>query len=212
MKKLLIIFTAVMAITFLSVSCNKKLKENMDDLENSLNEEKSKNESLQSQVTSLNSILTKTPMTISFSTTNASDAAVSYNGTYSFVYGSDYNYSYVEDNGDGTYYVYVWRGADLGTDYYGRVSFTYNPTTGVVTNPSAETQGYGAGAESINASFSGVTNIAQTVTVNSFDFNAGSINFNYSATTAVAYTNVYTGKPMTFTASYSGALAKYYNN
>lgn len=211
MRKFLTFFIALMVLSFLSVSCNKKLKDDMDDLEKSLDEQKSRNENLQNQVTSLNSILTKTPMTINFSTTNDNDEPVSYGGTYSFVYGSDYGYSYVEDNGNGTYYIYIWRGADLGTDFMGEVSFTYNPSTGAVTNPSAQTRGYGAKGENINTTFSGTTNITQTVTVNSFNFDEGSIDFNYSATTDAAYANEYVGKPMTFTASFSGKLAKYFD-
>jgi hypothetical protein len=211
MKKLFTFFTAAVVLSVLSTSCNKKLKEDMEDLENSLNEEKTKTETLQGQVGTLNSILVKTPMTVSFSTTDGDNETVAYSGSYAFVYGSDFSYSYIEDNGGGTYDVYIWRGADLGTDYSASIEFTYNPTTNTVTNHYARTYGYGSKGQYVNnATFSGTNEITHALTVSAFDFNAGTISFNYTGTTTAAYGNYYSGKTMSLTLSYSGSMAKYY--
>jgi hypothetical protein len=212
MKKIFIYISAIVLLSAFSTSCNKKLKENMDELETSLNEQKSKNETLQNQVNTLNSIVVKTPMTVNFSTTDNNNETVAFSGDYSFAYGSDYGYSFIMDLLDGTYYVYIWRGADLETDYYSTLSFIYNPTTGAKTSIYAEVYGYGSKGQQIyDAEFNGTTEITNALTVSAFDFNAGTISFNYTGTTTAAYgNNYYSGKPMSLTLSYSGSMAKYY--
>ena len=210
MKKIFILFTALTVLSVLSTSCNKKLKENMEELEADLADQKSKNETLQGQVNTLNDVLVRTPMTVNFSTTDGDGNTVSFGGSYAFVYGSDQGYSYMVDNEDGTYYIYIWRGADLGTDYSGRISFTYDKNTGTSSNINVRLYGYGDKAQDINnARFSGTTEITHNLTVSAFDFGAGTISFNYSGSTTAAYTNnYYTGNTMTASLSYSGPLAK----
>jgi hypothetical protein len=209
----------------LLTSCNKKLKEELNDLEKSVNDEKAKNEALQNQLNTLNGqvdtingqvgtingVLIRKPISMTFSTSN-STGALSHTASYPFVYGSDYGYSYIEDNGNGTYYVYVERAGDLGTDFDVVIEFTYNPTTNTVTFPYLQTQGYFSNGNYFYAEFNGSTNITQTITVSSFNFNAGTISFTYSGSTTAAYSNnAYTNQPMTATASYSGPMAKYTN-
>ncbi len=213
MKKITTIFAVLTVLITLTTSCNKKIKEDMEDLEKSLNEQKSKNDNLQNQVNTLNGILTRTPMSVKFSTRDNDDATVAWEGSLSFTYGSDYGYSYIEDNGDGTYYIYIWRGGDLGTDFYAEVEFDYNPTTKVASTPYARHRSYYSKQGSVSATFSGTTNIIHSVTVNSFDFNAGTISLNYTGTTTGSYGgNRFTGKPMTLELGYSGPMAKYLYN
>ncbi len=212
MKKIFTLLT-VSAIALASfTSCNKKLKDDMRDLENSLSDQERRNNDLQGQLNGLKEGITKEPLMVKFNTTDNDDQAVSYEGDYTLVVGSDYTNSYVEDNGGGTYDVYVRRSDDLGTDYSAEIQFTYNPSNGQVTAISAQTQGFGSEGEPINVSFSGSTGLIQTVSVSAFDFNAGTITFSYSANSTVNYfDNAYTGNTMSFTASYTGTLVKYYN-
>ncbi len=210
MKKVITILSAFALLMTLTTSCNKKLKEDMDDLEKSLNDQKAKNDNLQNQVNTLNGILVRTPVSVQFSTRDNDDASVSWQGDLSYVAGSDYTQSLIGDLDNGNYYVYLWRGGDLGTDFYTRIEFLYNTTTKAVSSVSARYRGYGAvSGDYINANFNGTTEITHNVTVNTFDYNAGTISFNYSAITTGAYSNnVYSGKGMSVSIQYSGAMAK----
>jgi hypothetical protein len=214
MKKTITIFAALAVVSLLSTSCNKKLKENMDDLESSLNEEKAKNESLQSQVNTLNNAFVRTPLTVNFSTTNGDDEAVTASGDYQMAVGADYYTSVMVNNEDGTYTITLARTASsvnpFGLNTMSQISFKYNPTTGEVINLGAYCTGFSSNGQYYQASFTENAECAQNLTVTAFDFNAGTISFNYSASTTVDYGSNAYGNPMTLTLSYSGSLAKSY--
>jgi hypothetical protein len=218
MKKIFTLLTAAAVVSFLSTSCNKKLKENMDELEASLNEEKAKNESLQNQVNTLNNAFVRSPLTVNFSTTNNDDETVSASGDYQIIVGTDYLGSVMLDNdGDGTYNVTVARTptavSPFGPGTYSSIEFTYNPTTGVITNLEAYNSGFSSQGQYFEGEFYEDVECTQSLTVIAFDFNAGTISFNYSASTTVDYGNNAFGNPMTLTLKYSGSLTKsYYSN
>ncbi len=209
MKKIFTTLAALTVLMTLTTSCNKKLKEDMDDLEKSLNEQKSKGDNLQNQVNTLNGILVRTPIKVKFSTKDYDNEDVVIEGSYSMVGNSDYNTSVVMDNEDGTYIIYVSRRGDISGDYFTEIAFQYNPTTKVTTDIYVMARGATPKYGIFSGRFSGTSNIVHTMTVNSFDYTAGTISFNYSGTTATAYTyNLFYDKSMSLSLEYSGSLVK----
>ncbi len=192
-------------------SCNKKLKEEMKDLESSVNEQKAKNDALQTQVNTLNSGLLRAPLKVNFTTTTTTDETVAFSKDLSLIYGAEHSYSYISDNGNSTYNVYIYRGGDLSGDFSSEISFTYTPATSTASNITVEVSGYSATGTYIDeAYFYQTTGNTQTLAVSAFDYAAGTISFSYSGNTTSAYgSNYYYQEPMTLTVTYSGAMAKY---
>ncbi|MCU0429894.1 MAG: hypothetical protein MUF42_07955 [Cytophagaceae bacterium] len=211
MKKIFYFITILFFAAGLS-SCNKKAKEDLDELEKSIEEQKSKNQALENTLGELNSLLLNAPMSFTL-TTNDRGSTLALSGSYSFVYGAVNSYSSVTDNNDGTYKIYVWRGNDLGTDYYVETEFTYNPSTNQVSNATARLEGYLSNGNAYDLSFEGSTDINQTITVNSFSYEGGTISFTYAANTTNAYAdNIFGGQSMSFSAGYTGGIAKRKSN
>ncbi|MCU0431607.1 MAG: hypothetical protein MUF42_16720 [Cytophagaceae bacterium] len=211
MNKLLALFLATVITGALS-SCNKKIKEDLEDLESSVADQKSKNESLQNQVNELNSVLINTPITFNFST-NSGSSNVSIADSYSLSEGSAYVTSYFADNGNGTYYVHLHRINDLDGDFGTSIRFTYHVAKDSIISPVANLWGYLPNGNMYELQFGGTSNITHTLKVNSFSSTTGSISFSYSiATTALYGGNLYNNQPMNFSTSFSGTLVKGNNN
>ncbi|MCU0429896.1 MAG: hypothetical protein MUF42_07965 [Cytophagaceae bacterium] len=212
MKKLFTIYLIPVVLATITTSCNKKLKDDLKDLETSVEEQKSKTQSLQGQANVLNNLLQADPISFNFSTNNGS-APVTISGNYSFAYGSANTHTYATDNGNGNYYVNIWRGNDLGTDYSVSISFTYQPSTGNISSASANLRGYLSDGTVYRVRFGLNGDVTQNISVNAFDFNNGTIEFTYSETTNTNYSdNLYLNQAMNFSASYKGKLAKNQGN
>ncbi|MCU0431608.1 MAG: hypothetical protein MUF42_16725 [Cytophagaceae bacterium] len=207
MKKILTLALASTLALSLG-SCNKKIKEDLEELENSVSDQKSKNESLQNQVNELNSALLNTPISFTFSTSSGS-SNVSIADSYSLSEGSAYNNSYFSDNGNGTYTINVNRNNDLEGDFGVGIQFTYHLAKDSIISPSAFIRGFLSNGNRYDLDLDGITNITHNLKVNSFNSTSGTIAFTYSiATTALFSGNLYSNQPMNFSSSFSGTLVK----
>lgn len=205
-KKLRIAFIAVVALGVIS-SCNKQLKEDIDDLEKKLAEEQAKTQQLQ------NGLGATSCANVRMRTNTDDDVAIDFTDQYCFTYGDANSDTYVQDNGDSTYYVYVEKYGNLD-DNYTYISFTFNPYTGEKDVDYAYFRaGIDGVGDEVRVDLDGTTDITQTLVINSFDFNTGNISFSYTAvTTENYYDNYYSGKPMTVSIDFSGKLFRYRYN
>jgi hypothetical protein len=128
----------------------------------------------------------------------------------------------MDDNGDGTYDIYIERFSDVEWYEGAWVAFTYNPTTKAVTNKRGgqywndEDPYYNNARYDENYVNTGLT---FTITVNSLNPATGDISLNFSASGTAAYTNaVYyyyvpnAGKPVSTTFSFAGKLKVFTQN
>ncbi|MCU0429895.1 MAG: hypothetical protein MUF42_07960 [Cytophagaceae bacterium] len=198
-----------MSAWMLMTSCNKKFKEDLEDLEKTVNEQKAQNENLEGDVNSLSNLMLSTPVSFSLSS-NTGSAAVSVSDTYSFCYGSAHSCSYAKNNEDGTYTIYIWRGNDLGTENYLSMLFDYNPSTGVKTNVIARVNRYLSDGELFKGYFDGNNgDVTTNIQVTAFNFDAGTIAYTFSMSSNANYVdNHFSGQGMSFSSSYTGNLSK----
>ena len=209
MKKLSIIF---LAFPLLFSSCNKKLKNDLNDLEKSVQEQKDLNAGLQNQVNNVNSLLGSNEPMIAITTfkdDNNVDRSVS--NTYSFKAGN-YSTQYMEDNGDGTYDVYIERFSDVEWHEGASIGFTYDPVTKAITAPYIQhywdwnISGYNDRAYYNIYSLPLPT---MTITINSIDISSGYIDLTAVAQAVDGYNNTVPNSATACTTSlaFKGKLA-----
>jgi hypothetical protein len=118
-KSLLIVFGLTFAL--LLGSCNKKLKKELDELKSDLDATKSELNSVKNQSNNNASLLgSSTPITVTINNANRQIDSVAFSGTYVFDFKWDNNSddTYIRDNGNGTYDIYIERyGSVEGSDY-----------------------------------------------------------------------------------------------
>jgi len=222
MKKLLIVF-GVFAIGSSLVSCNKKLKDDINDLKSQVNDLKNQNDSLKTYNSTLqqqmngviNSLGSDEPITATTTFTDNSGATRTVTGTYRFK-SSDYSTQKAVKNSDGSYDIYIERFSDVSWYEGAWVSFNYNPTTKAVTNIQGGQYWDDADSYRNNAyyysSYSG-TGLTLTITVNSFDTTTGAISMKFTGAGTADYTSSVStsyspnsGKPEATNFTFAGKL------
>lgn len=160
-----------------------------------------------------NSLGTNEPISVNFKTTNYDDVEIVEKTSYLFK-AKGYN-QYMEDNGDGTYYVYVERFADVGWNEGAWVEFNYNPTTKEATNIESRIYFYDQFGNYLNPRFSEDSYVGNTtsLTVSSFNTETGAVNLTLDASTdATATNNEFEGEPMSCSFSFKGKLEVFLND
>ncbi|HVD97073.1 MAG TPA: hypothetical protein VNB90_02640 [Cytophagaceae bacterium] len=212
-KKSMLLMAAAVVMSVAFSSCNKKLKDDIKDLDNQVADLKSQQATTNSNLSATNSTLDATNSTLKFypfsmtvSTKNDNDSAMTISRTYKFNTGPDY--SNITNNHDGTYsvYLYVTESAYWDNDAY--MGFTYNPTTKVVTNGSFDLNYYDYQYNYKNVRlYQSDADATVTVTVNTFDTTTGAVDISVNGTTTTASSyNIYSGKAMTASFHYTGTL------
>jgi hypothetical protein len=215
MKKL---FITLLVVPLLFSSCNKKLKEEVKELDSQVSDLKSKNDALHNQINGLSSILgSNEPITATTSFVDDNGVTRTWTDTYSFK-SSGPQGQLMEDNGDGTYDIFINRFKDVNGNEGAWVYFTYNPTTGVITNkgggqywewnlPYGDQAGY---IESYG-------NCTADITLSNMNATTGEISLSFSGTSNSAYYTNYpyyspndTGASTSF--SFTGTLSIYPEN
>jgi hypothetical protein len=199
MKKIFLLLSAALVLGTTFSSCNKKLKDDIEELEAQIS-------TLQSQQNNTNTVIQDAfgaPAVFSFSTKNNNDETISINDTYRFAT----EYDFIEDNGDGTYdfelynhqFAY-WSNASV------YIEGTYNPTTNTVENAYLDISFIDQFGDDLNPE------ISQDNTENTFNFTISNFNFATGrmdisvngSTSAASGDNYYSNEPMTFSYSVSG--------
>ncbi len=203
---LLMAVALVMTGTF--SSCNKKLKEEIKDLDKQVEDLKAQQATTNSNLNATNNTLGfNSPFSMSLTTKNGADSTIVVNKTYKYWTGDDY--TSMENNHDGTYnvYLYVTEAAYWDNDAY--LYFVYNPTTKVVTNGVVNMDYIDYEYSNKTPTLSQAdTEATVTFNVTKFDTSTGVIDVTISgSTTNASASNVYTGKAMTLSFHYVGTLA-----
>ena len=125
MKKLLYLSFAVLVAAASLSSCNKKLKKELDELETSVNDLKSKNTTLENSLNNANSTLnnvnsafeTNNPINWTF---NGNDGATAVSRSYSAKYlvESKSSDQYIQDMGGDVWYLRLEKSEDFNDDDY----------------------------------------------------------------------------------------------
>jgi outer membrane murein-binding lipoprotein Lpp len=219
MKKIVLLFlsASLMGATLLT-SCNKKLKEDIKDLDSQVSDLKTKNETLQNQLNTTSAAIgSNEPITATTSFVDDNGATKTWTDTYNFKAGN-YSTQYMEDNGDGTFDIYIERFSDV--DWYegAWVYFTYNPTTGVLSDKSGGQYWDWNLPYGDNASYyESYGNCTANITLSSINTTTGAISLSFSGTSNAAY---YTNYPYycpndagaTTTLSFTGTLKVFPSN
>ena len=206
MKKLLYLsFAALVAVSMLQ-SCNKKLKKELAELDNSVTELQNKNTDLENQLLNANNTIANLdsifeankPMTWSVTCTDNSvtptvSFAKSYTAKYLLEAKSDYQY--LSDMGSNEWYLYVYKSEDFNWDNTANVRLYINSTTqtfsAVYLNSRISAFHYEPYNGGTNFGISSTKNqLDVTMTLNSGSFNTttGDVSFNISYTDASGYT------------------------
>lgn len=234
MKKTLLLLSV--AALFAFSSCNKALKEDLEDLQaqvdaqnatlnsqtNQLNETNNElnettnqlNETNADLLIVLKALMIDSPMEISFSIENDASPAVteSFTGNF-YLIGDPKDDCFIADiTGDGTnYYIEIEKSDDLDDERYVSLEFNYNAVTNTVSNGEARFRTY---QPEFNNGFYFDAYIDQedanvTFTVNSFDYAAGTIDVTVTFSGTENTSNSY-GNPATGSFRYKGRLFQKY--
>jgi predicted small secreted protein len=188
MKKSLFFFAILLVGSALLSSCNKKLKKDIEELEKQVSD-------LQNQQNNTNAVIgANEPITATTTFIDDDGNTRTVTATYSFKAG-DYSTQYMEDNGDGTYNVYIERFSDVDWNEGAWVYFNYDPATGAITNKSGgqywDWQLSYNGYVYYSDSYSPPATI--NITINSITMNnttnTANISLTFSANASVAYGN-----------------------
>ena len=221
MKKLLFVFGVFVAGSSL-VSCNKKLKDDINDLKSQVSDLKNQNDTLKNNNADLqHSLGSDEPITATTTFTDNAGATRTVTGVYKFK-STDNNTQKAVKNSDGTYYIYIERFSDVSWDEGASAEFTYNPTTKAVTDIYA--QHYWSDEDPYSdrarymSSYAG-TGLTLTVTVDNFDPTTGNISMKFAAAGTAAYTSAVSsyyspnqGKPVATNFAFKGKLKIFTTN
>lgn len=214
MKKL---FITLLIAPLIFASCNKKLKKEMDELEQEVAAQKAQSENLQAQNTNLqnqinnvNSLLgSNEPVTITTTFQDNSNITRNVSNVFSFK-SSNYSTQYMQENGNGTYDVYIERFGDVEWEEGARLSFVYDPSNGAITSPymthywSWNISGYNNYAYYSGGTPAPVINI----TLNKISTTTGEIDLTATASVVDGYNGAVpnAGKACSSTFSFKGTL------
>ncbi len=210
MKKL---FLALLIAPILFLSCNKKLKKEMDELEKQLQEQKAQNATLQTQINGVASLLgSNEPMTVSTSFKYDNGITRTHSDVYSFKANNYYTQSIV-DNGDGTYGIRIERFLDVDWNEAAEIEFTYISSTKAITDASIShywdwnISGYNSSV-AYSSTYSPVPTI--NITLNSINVSTGEIDLSASASVVDGYNGYVpnSGMACSTTLSFKGVLGK----
>jgi len=154
-----------------------------------------------------NALGTNEPIRFEFTTTNYDDQEVSKKASYGFK-SSGYYTSYLGDNQDDTYYIFIQRLADVTWEEDAWIEFEYNAETKEVTEGAAYLEFRDNSGNRINPTFD-PDNTGHTfeLKVHSFNGESGSIEVEVIASTdETAGNNEYEGKPMNLNMKFKGKL------
>lgn len=193
-----------LAVLALSTGCNKKLKKEIEEMDQKIQELESK----QNQTSHL--LGSDEPISLSFYTSVNTNKTINLDQNFYFKAGN-FNTQYLEDNGDGTYEVYIERWEDLNGNSYSFIEFDYNPSTNVATNVELGGEFYDS-----NGTFCD-TRIRSTdpeatinVSVQSFNANTGTVSVTATGSTSNSSNyNYFAGNGMSGTWKFSGKLPIY---
>ncbi len=219
-KTTLIVISALMIVSGFLTSCNKKLKEDIKELDSQVSDLKTKNDQLQGQIDGVNSILgSNEPITATTSFVDDDGVTRTWTDTYKFKSGNNSTQS-MEANGDGTFDIYIERFSDVDWIEGAWLEFTYNPTSGAVTN--AEGGHYWDWNLPYNDRTyfeSDYTGCTVNITLSNINTTTGAISLSFSGTLDDAYGATYStsyvpndDKGATTTFSFAGTLKVYPNN
>ena len=180
MKKL---FITLLVAPLLFASCNKKLKEDIKELDGQVNDLKSKNEALQNQINGVSSILgSNEPITATTSFLDDNGNSITWTDTYNFKSGN-YETQYMEENNDGTYTIYIERFSDVEWYEGAWASFTYNPTTGGITDKrGGQYWDWNRSFNSYAYYYDNTTGCTINITLSSISTSTGDISLSFTAT------------------------------
>jgi outer membrane murein-binding lipoprotein Lpp len=221
MKKVTLLFlsASLMGATLLT-SCNKKLKEDIKDLDSQVSDLKSQNEALQNQANTISAAIgSNEPITATTTFVDDNGATRTWTDTYNFKAGN-YSTQYMEANGDGTFDIYIERFSDV--DWYegAWLEFTYDPTSGAVTNKEGgHYWDWNLPYNDATRFYEGYTGCTITIAISSINTTTGAISLSftgvaddtYGANSSTSYVpNDNKGATTTF--SFTGTLKVYPNN
>jgi len=192
MKKVLLILSLFVAGTAALTSCNKALKKDVKDLDQQVADLQAQNAQLQAQANTTSAVLgANEPITATTTFLDDNDSARTVTDTYYFK-ANNYSTQYIEDNGDGTFDVYIERFSDVDWNEGIEVSFTHDSATQALSNQWCEhywsdNDPYGDNAYYDNNYSAGAVDI----TLTSFNLLTGDINVSVSAAADVTYTTNY---------------------
>lgn len=207
MKTSLLTFGLLLAGCALTTSCNKDLKNDIQELQGRVNE--------------VESILgANEPITATSTFTDNANATRTVTGTYKFKAGNNGTQKMV-NNGNGTFDVYIERFSDV--DWYegAWISFTYNPTSKAITNKKGghywgDEDSYGNQTRYDATKPNGLT---LDITVDKIDVTTGDISLKFAASGTSQYTSEAPatwspnpGKPMSTTFDFTGKLKVFTKN
>ncbi len=159
-----------------------------------------------------NALGTNEPLAIDFKTTNLDDQEIIKKTSYLFKT-SGYN-EYINDNGDGTFEVYIERFSDVEWYEGAWISFTYDPATKETSDESTRVYFYDKFGNYVNPRFTnGDDGNTFALTVKSINVETGAVNVSVVASTdATAANNEFTAKPMTCNFTFAGTLPVFEDN
>lgn len=216
MKKIFLLLSAALVLGTTFSSCNKKLKDELDELSADVDNLETQNANLQNQTNNLqnqntdlqnqNTNLTNqvnvlneatganAPIAFSFSGTPTEGTTLNFTGSYIFK-PEGYN-SYMEKYADDEYYVYIERYLEGSLDgEYVYIEFYYNPITKEaydieIGNNEIYTYGLDAGYYYFNFDTDEANNTI-SINVTNFDFSTGSVAVEVTASSTADYTDHY---------------------
>jgi hypothetical protein len=149
------------------------------------------------------------PIKADFSTTDYDDATFTRKVNYS-IKPSSYG-AQIYDYGNGNYNIQIYRLGDIDGEEYAGLEFDYNAETKEVSNQYAEIEfrnNFGSGREA--SFYEHNTGNSIEITVKSINLETGSIKVGVIAESTEDYSeNVFEGRPMKLTLSFSGRLSIY---
>ena len=172
MKKSLFILTILMAASSMFTSCNKKLKDDMSDLEKEI-------ANLKGQVNDVKSILgSNEPITATTTFVDHNDSTRTITDTYKFKAGNNSTQS-LKENYDGTYDIYIERFSDVEWYEGAWVEFTYDPQTKTISD---QRGGQYWDDEDAYRDYTRFYDEDCSITINSIDLKTGNISLSFSGT------------------------------
>jgi hypothetical protein len=198
--KIFSLATLVALSTVLS-SCNKKLKDDIDDLEKQVSD-------LKDQQTETNNTI-GAPLSMTLTTTDDDGNPVSVSKTYKYTPGPDY--SYIKEDAQGNYYFDLYS-TEVAYWYSDAEMWgTFNPTTKTVTNGGVYLSYYDKYKNERSPEFRQSDAFATlTYTFNNFNTVTGDVDITIvCSTTSESDYNIYSGKPMNATFTFKGKVGAF---
>jgi len=192
MKKVLLILSLFVAGTATLTSCNKALKKDVKDLDKQVADLQAQNAQLQAQANTTSAVLgANEPITATTTFFDSNDSARTVTDTYYFK-ANNYSTQYIQDNGDGTFDVYIERFSDVDWNEGAEFGFTYDSATQMMSNQWCEQYWSDNDPYGDYAYYpAGYTGSTVNITLTSFNLLTGDINVSVSAAADVNFSTNY---------------------